>query len=213
MLTHVFISAHSLTCCAWSGSPQLHSEEGSSSSKHCAWKSVITELGWPPCRRHGHGFRRATCGPLFRVAGNASSLESLPFVRLCSARLPAIVHSSALVRRVSASPPGCTPAEALLRLSAAVAAAYGRVPRGQWALLDADMFELIDRSACLVEPVVVVTRARASLHLARPAPRPVAAREHLHCEALRKVSCSPRCSSRDAPVALCRKEATTRVVS
>ena len=32
----------------------------------------------------------------------------------------------------------------------------GCVPRGQRALLDADMLELIDRSACLVEPVVVV---------------------------------------------------------
>ena len=28
----------------------------------------------------------------------------------------------------------------------------GRVPRGQWALLDTDMLVLIDRSACLVEP-------------------------------------------------------------
>ena len=33
--------------------------------------------------------------------------------------------------------------------------ACGYVPRGQWALLDADMPKLIDRSACLVEPVVV----------------------------------------------------------
>ena len=31
----------------------------------------------------------------------------------------------------------------------------GCVPRGQRALLDADMLELIDRSACLVEPVSV----------------------------------------------------------
>ena len=37
-------------------------------SRHCACT----------CRRHGRGFRRATCGPLLRVAGNASSLESLP---------------------------------------------------------------------------------------------------------------------------------------
>ena len=44
---------------------------------------------------------------------------------------------------------------------AAVTAAYGCVPRGQWAPLGADMFELIDRSACLVEPVLVVSRARA----------------------------------------------------
>ena len=25
---------------------------------------MIPELGWPPCRWHGRGFRRATCGPL-----------------------------------------------------------------------------------------------------------------------------------------------------
>ena len=35
---------------------------------------------------------------------------------------------------------------------AAVPAACGCVPRGQWAPLDADMFDLID---CLVEPVLV----------------------------------------------------------
>ena len=38
---------------------------------------------------------------------------------------------------------------------AAVPAVYGCVPRGQWAPLDADVFELINRSACLVEPFVV----------------------------------------------------------
>ena len=139
VLTHVFITARSLTCCARTspakrrttrlaiGHASLNlrtlsrvlrvvwdSEEDSSPSRHCAWKQVIPELGWPPCRRHGRGFRRATCGPLLRVAGNASSglcLEGLyrkrrsaPLVRLCSARIPAIVvHSSALDRRVSAS--------------------------------------------------------------------------------------------------------------
>ena len=42
-----------------------------------------------------------------------------------------------------------------VRLSAAVAASFGYVPRGQRALLDADVLELIDRSTCLVEPVSV----------------------------------------------------------
>ena len=106
--------------------------------------------------RHGRGFCRAACGPLLCVAGNASSLEGLyrkrrsaPFIRLCSALFPAIVHSSALVRRVLLRSLGCSPAEAQsLRLSAAVAAALGFVPHGQWALLDADMLALIDRSAC-----------------------------------------------------------------
>ena len=32
---------------------------------------MIPELGWPPCRRHGREYRRATCGPLLRVAGTA----------------------------------------------------------------------------------------------------------------------------------------------
>ena len=94
---------------------------------------------------------------------------------------------------------------------AAVPAAYGCVPRGQWPLLDADMFELIDRSSCLVEPAAL-TRARATLHLARPAPRPVAAREYTHREALRKVLCSPSCSSPAAPVALVTKSSRLTVL-
>ena len=57
-------------------------------------------------------------------------------------------------------PPAAVPPKLCLRvrttlIPAAVPAAYGCVPRGQWAPLDADMFELIDRSSCLVEPVVV----------------------------------------------------------
>ena len=93
-------------------------------------------------------------------------------------------------------PPGSTPAEAQsLRLFAAVAAAVSCVPRGQRALLDADMLELIDRSACLVELVVVELVAPPVLVLspqqARPAPRPVAAREFPLREALWKVFCSP----------------------
>ena len=42
-----------------------------------------------------------------------------------------------------------------VRLSAAVAAAFSCVPRGQRALFEADMLELIDPSTCLVEPVTV----------------------------------------------------------
>ena len=68
-------------------------------------------------------------------------------VRLCSARLSAIVHSSSLDRRVSAS--ASAPPKLCLRVRTtlvppAVPAACGCVPRGQ-----------IDRSSCLVEPVVV----------------------------------------------------------
>ena len=52
-------------------------------------------------------------------------------------------------------PPGCHSRRSSVRLSAAVAAAFSCVPRGQRALLDADMLELIDPSTCLVEPVTV----------------------------------------------------------
>ena len=58
-------------------------------------------------------------------------------------------------------PPGCSPAESLFGSAydthspAVVHAASGCVPRGQWAPLDADMFELIDRSSYLVGPVVI----------------------------------------------------------
>ena len=37
--------------------------------------------------------------------------------------------------------------------SAAVAAELACVPHGQWALFDADILVMIDRSACLVEPL------------------------------------------------------------
>ena len=80
--------------------------------------------------------------------------------------------------------------------------------RGQRALLDADMLELIDRSACLVELVTVESCAPSVLVLypqqARPAPRPVAAREFSLREALWKVFCSLGCSLRAAPVASLR---------
>ena len=77
----------------------------------------------------------------------------------------------------SLRPPGCSPAEAQsLRLFAAVAVAVGCVPRGQRALLDADMLELIDRSACLVELDTVESCAPSVLVLypqqARPEPLP-----------------------------------------
>ena len=181
-----------LTCCAWSGSFQPHSEEDSSSSKHCAWKSVIPELGCSCSVQSSVGHlvvgmvvdSVARVVHFLRVAENALSLESAskvctanrrsaPLVRLCPARrLPAIGHSSALVRRVSASASGLQSRRSTVRecvsipgsssFPQAVAAAYGCVPRGQRAPLDADMLELIDRSACLVEPVLVVSRARAS---------------------------------------------------
>ena len=57
-----------------------------------------------------------------------------------------------------------------------------------------------------------LTRARANLHPARPAPRTVAAREYTHREASRKVLCSRSCSSRAATVALITKSSRLTVL-
>ena len=179
---------------------------------------MIPELGWPPCRRHGRGFRRATCGPLLRVAGNASSLESLPRrsvpqtafctshqALLCSAsRDRALVCSGSLCYRFglqAAVPPKLCLRVRTTLVPAAVPAAYGCVPRGQWAPLDADMFELIDRSSRLVEPVIVgrailllpVLAQTCTQHVQRRVQSLLAKKNHR--DALRKVLCSPSCSS------------------
>ena len=95
--------------------------------------------------------------------GNASKVcTETSFCTSLWAWLPAIVHSSALDRRVTALSSGSRSRQSFLKCDQhsflpqlSPQRACGYVPRGQWALLDADMPELIDRSACLVEPVVV----------------------------------------------------------
>ena len=177
---------------------------------------MIPELGWPPCRRHGRGFRRTTCGPLLRVAGTVSSLESVPrrsvrkrrfapFVRLCSARLPAIVHSSALDRRVSVvirvrvinlstdtlvllcplRPPGRAPAEAQCESS--------QLSRVRTTLVPAAHTASWLCASWSVGTQHIRHRVRSLLANIHPN------------EPLRNVLCSPSCSSRAAPVALITK--------
>ena len=138
------LSARSFTCHTLSGDP------APLRGSLFALQALCVETHDPKVRlATRRGFRRATCGPLLRVAGNASSWSfcfeglcrerrSAPLIRLCSARLPAIVHSSARDRRVTARPPGCSPPKLCLRvrttlIPAAVPATYGCVPRCQWA--------------------------------------------------------------------------------
>ena len=180
-------SARSLTCCAWSGSFQPHSEEDSSSSKHCAWKSVIPELGCSCSVQSSVGHLvvgMVVDSAVARVVHFCASLRmpcrwslprrSVPPTAFCTSRqaLPcsasrdrALVCSGSSCfrfgRRAAVPPKHCSRVRTTL-VPAAVAAAYGCVPRGQRAPLDADMLELIDRSACLVKPVLVVSSARAS---------------------------------------------------
>ena len=83
--------------------------------------------------------------------------------------------------------PGCSPAEPESRGSLSPQLSpqplCGNGPHGQWAILDADMSQLIDRSSCLVEPCVsdgvfAPPVLVLSPQQARPTPRPVVAHEY-----------------------------------
>ena len=221
---------HALTCYAWSGSPQPHPEEDSSPSRHCAWRSVITELGWPPRRRHGPGFRRATCGPLLRVAGTASSLESVASkvctqAAFCTFR-QALLCSASRDRALVCSGASCfrrhpgqvinlsmgtivpaVPAASCLDLAVSASASGTRSRRSSVRVVSA-LASAYDTRSCSCSRCVLAV----CLVVAHPAPRPVAAREYAHGEALRKVLCSPSCSSRAAPVALITKSSRLTVL-
>ena len=155
-------NSHQTVQCEASVSPRSWLSRRATLSSTCrptcstphALSRASPELCWPPYPRHGRGFRRAACGPLFAGASaskvciaNGDLHLSSGFALLC---LPG---SSAVVRRVLLRSPGSFAEAQTLRLSAAVAAAVGFVPHGQWALLDADMLALIDWRVCPVEPI------------------------------------------------------------
>ena len=121
------------------------------------------ELSWPPHRRPGRGSAVPRvvhfCTSLGKPRRSVRKLRSAPlfglgfprsFTRLLwTVVLPLLASGS----RSRQSFLECDQHSFLPQLSPQRACGY--VPRGQWALLDADMPKLIDRSACLVEPVVV----------------------------------------------------------
>ena len=146
--------------------------------------TLWSALSWiPPCHVWSTFVRRWECLVRWSLCleGLYHKRRSAPLVKLCSPRLPSIVHSSALDRRFSASAFKLLSRRKLcLRVRttlvpAAVSTAYGCVHRGQWAPLDADMFELIGHhvwwSLLLVEPFCSYPCSR-KLHPARPALRP-----------------------------------------
>ena len=206
----VFFPARFFTCCAWLRVVWLYSTPlAPFPSARCACRGRCLQAGRELrhavfvatfTRRWEHLVARACASKVCIATGElhlSSGLALLGFPRSSTVVLspppglvPEVVWLSPL------RPPGSTPAEAQsLRLFAAVAAAVSCVPRGQRALLDADMLELIDRSTCLVELVVVESCTPPVLVLspqqARTAPRPVAARGFPLREALWKVFCSP----------------------
>ena len=99
VLTHVFDSACSLTCCSRSGSPQPHRLTPSAlhvqrcpPELECSGSSLhFSAWSWtPPCRVCGHSC--ASPGTPRRWSLCLEGLLSAPFVGLCFARFPAIVH-------------------------------------------------------------------------------------------------------------------------
>ena len=97
--------------------------------------------------------------------------------------------------------PAAVPAASCLGLTLSASASRARSRRSSVRVVSAlaSAYDTRSRSCphCFLAMCLVV-----SGHLAHPAPRPVAAREYTHREALRKVLCFPSCSSRAAPVAL-----------
>ena len=97
VLANVFDSACSLTCCSWSGSPQPHRHTPPRCAcigfpeLGCSGSSSFSAWSWtPPCRVCGHSC--ASPGTPRRWSLCLEGLLSAPFVRLCSAWFPAIVH-------------------------------------------------------------------------------------------------------------------------
>ena len=220
--------------CVWSGCTQHHSlpspprvarVEGVvfrlvvNFAMPCLWPLLCvagntSSLELVPRRSARCAFRRALLCSVSRDRLQWSFLP-LPVIpcrrsaRVCSEHLR--VGRSWIVAMVWLSPASASGLQS--RRSSVVATLRscrrcGCVSRCQRALLDVDMLELIDRSACLVEPVTVESCAPPVLVLspqqARPAPRPVAARECPFREALWKVFCSLGCSFRAPPVASLR---------
>ena len=121
------------------------------------------ELSWPPHRRHGRGSAVPRvvhfCTSLGKPRSSVRKLRSAPLFGLGFRDRSLFCSESSCYRfwpprsRSRQSFLECDQHSFLPQLSPQRACGY--VPRGQWALLDADMPKLIDRSACLVEPVVV----------------------------------------------------------
>ena len=170
VLTHVISSARFFTCCAWLRVVWLYPTPlAPLPSARCACRgrclqssraSPGTPRCWSLCLE---GLHTAPFVGLLAIVCSGSSSSRRHPIQVISLSTDAIVvcRSSVVATLRSCRRCGC-------------------VPRGQRALLDADMLELIDRSACLVEPVSVESCAPSVLVLspqqARPAPRPVAAR-------------------------------------
>ena len=93
------LSACSLTCCVFARAEEdLSSPLQTPCGSRARLATSPSAWSW---------FRRATCGPLLYVAGQASKVcTETSFCTSLWAWLPAIVHSSALDRRVTASASG-----------------------------------------------------------------------------------------------------------
>ena len=105
--------------------------------------------------------------------------------------------------------PAAVPAASCLGLAVSASASGALPPKLSESRLSSP--ECVRQSFPQLFPLRLVCLV-VSGHLAHPAPRLVAAREHTHREALRNVLCSPSCSSRAAPVALNTKSSRLTVL-
>ena len=138
------------------------------------------------------GFPRS-CTRLVWIVVFPSSSESVDQSGYGYDRPAAVLAASCLGLAVSASASGARSRRSSVRVVSALARAHDTRSRSC--------------HRCVLAVCLVV-----SGHLAHPAPRPVAAREYTHREALRKVLCSPSCSSLAAPVALITKRSCLTVL-
>ena len=109
----VLLRTLSLTCCARSGGLPA---PPSAPSARCACRGCVSRArlatvssawSWiPPCHVWSTFVRRWERLVAGATALKVCTAKSAPFIRLCSALFPAIVHSAVLVRRVPLRSPG-----------------------------------------------------------------------------------------------------------
>ena len=145
----------------------------------------------------------------------SSSFALLGFPRSCTRLLWIVVFPSSSESgdqsEYGYDRPAAVPAASCLALAVSALASGARSRRSSVRVVSAlaSAYDTRSRSCCRC---VLAACLMVSGHLAHPAPRPVAAREYTHREALRKVLCSPSCSSRAAPVALITKSGRLTVL-
>ena len=200
VLTHVFITERSLTCYAWSGSPQPHSEEDSSplqalcvevSDPRARLATLSSAWSWiPQCHVWSTFARRWNClvvGVCASKVCTQTTFCTFHQALLCSAsRDRALVCSGSSCFRRHPSQvinlstdtivPAVVPVAFRLDLAVSASASGARSRQSSVRVVPAHASAYDTRSRSCPRCVLAVCLV-VSGHPAHPAPRPVAARE------------------------------------